>query len=236
MHQRLSTQSFLACGVIGPLLFVVGFLIEGATRRGYSPWRHAVSQLSLGAQGWMNNINIFICGLFLLCFAFGLKRALRSGKGSVWGPGLTLLCGVLLIIAAIFPISPALGYPPGVAPTYSLHGLIHALAATIFFGCLSALCFVVGQRFVGDADWKGWTHSSRITGVVVAVFYILTSVVTTLDMNGLLPDAPGGLLQRISIISGFGWIMLLALRLLRKRQPAETSRPDNIGIDVQAEA
>src|SRR5229473_2734557 len=87
-----------------------------------------------------------------------------------------------------------------------------------------------------DADWKGWGLYSRITGVVVAVFYILTSVVTTLDMNGLLPDAPGGLLQRISIISGFGWIMLLALRLLRKRQPAETSRPDNIGIDVQAEA
>src|SRR5215469_15028456 len=206
-----STELLLICGVIGPLLFIVVFLIEGATRPSYSAWRDAVSQLSLGTQGWMNSINIFICGLFLLCFAFGLKRALRPGKGSVWVPRLTLLCGVLLIMGAIFPISPALGYPPGVAPTYSLHGLIHALAVTIFFGCLSALCFVVGQRFVGDADWRGWALYSRLTGVVVAVFYIMTSVVTTLDMNGLLPDAPGGLLQRIAIISGFGWIMLLAL-------------------------
>src|SRR5260370_7066353 len=156
MQQRLSTQSFLACGVIRPLLFVVVFLIEGATRRGYSPWRHAVSQLSLGAQGWMNNINIFICGLFLLCFAFGLKRALRSGKGSVWGPGLTLLCGVLLIIAAIFPISPALGYPPGLPPTYSLPGLIHPRAAPIFFRCLSALCFVVAHPFLRHAPRKVW--------------------------------------------------------------------------------
>ena len=195
-----------------------------------------MSQLSLGDQGWMNSINIFVCGLFLLCFALGLRRVLPSGKASFWGPRLALLCGVLFILAAIFPINPALGYPPGVAPTYQLHGLIHALAATICFGCLSALCFVVGQRFVGDADWKGWALSSRITGVVVAVFYLLASVVTTLDMNGLLPDAPGGLLQRISIISGFGWIMLLVLRLLRKRQPTETSRPDNIGIDVPAEA
>jgi hypothetical protein len=131
-------------------------------------------------------------------------------------------------MGAIFPISPALGYPPGVVPTYSLHGLIHALAVTLFFGCLSALCFVVGRRFVGDADWKGWALYSRLTGVVVAVFYIMTSVVTTLDMNGLLPDAPGGLLQRIAIISGFGWIMLLALRLLRKKplkKPSLSSKP-----------
>src|SRR5260370_35259084 len=83
MQQRLSTQSFLACGVIRPLLFVVVFLIEGATRRGYSPWRHAASHLSLGAQGGVSTLNIFICVLFLLCFPFGLKRAFSSGRGSV---------------------------------------------------------------------------------------------------------------------------------------------------------
>jgi len=181
----------------------------------------------------MNSINIFVCGLFLLCFAFGLRLVLQSGKASFWGPSLTLLCGVLFIIAAIFPINPALGYPPGVAPTYSLHGLIHALAVTIFFGCLSALCFVLGQRFVDDADWRGWALYSRLTGAVVALFYIATSVVTTLDMNGILPDAPGGLLQRVAIISGFGWIMLLALRLLRQEKQVRASRSENLRTDVQ---
>ena len=33
-------------------------LIESATRPGYSAWRHAVSQLSLGEQGWINSVNI----------------------------------------------------------------------------------------------------------------------------------------------------------------------------------
>src|SRR5213075_2882076 len=150
MNQRFITRLLLACGVIGPLLFIIVFLIEGATRPGYSAWRHAVSQLSLGEQGWINTINIFVCGLFLLCFAFGLRRVLPSGKAAYWGPRLTLLCGVLFIIAATFPINPALGYPRDGAPTYHLHGLIHALAVTIFFGCLSALCFVLGQCFAGD--------------------------------------------------------------------------------------
>src|SRR5213082_3059636 len=47
MNQRFITRLLLACGVIGPLLFIIVFLIEGATRPGYSAWRHAVSQLSL---------------------------------------------------------------------------------------------------------------------------------------------------------------------------------------------
>ena len=233
MNQRFMTRVLLACGMIGSLLFIIVFLIEGATRPGYSAWRHAVSQLSLGDQGWMNSSNIFVCGLFLLCFAFGLRLVLPSGKASFWGPGLALLCGVLFIMAAIFPLNPALGYPPGVAPTYRLQGVIHALAVTIFFGCLSALCFVLGQRFAGGPDGKGWALYSRITGAVVATFYIATSVVTTLDMDGVLPDAPGGLLQRVAIISGFGWIMLLALRLLRQEKQVGASRSENLRTDVQ---
>jgi hypothetical protein len=224
MNQRFITRLLLACGVIGPLLFIIVFLIEGATRPGYSAWRHAVSQLSLGEQGWINSVNFIVCGLLMLCFAIGLRLVLRSGKGSVWGPGLATLCGVLFIVLGIFAVNPGLGYPPGVPPTYSLHGLIHAVVGTIFFGCLSALCFVLGRRFVDDPDWKGWTPYSIITGAMVAVFYITAFVVTTLDMNGVLPDAPGGLLQRIAIISGFSWIMLLALRLLLRGLPGKNWR------------
>src|SRR6266704_1657607 len=160
MNQRFITRLLLACGVIGSLLFIIVFLIEGATRPGYSAWRHAVSQLCLGDQGWMNSVNIF-------------------------------------------------------------------------FGCLTALCFVLGQRFVDGADWTGWALYSRITSAVVALFYIATSVVTTLDMNGLLPNAPGGLLQRVAIISGFGWIMLLALRLLRQEKQVRASRSENLRTYVQ---
>ena len=35
-----STEFLLGCGVIGPLLFIVVLLIEGATRPGYSAWRN----------------------------------------------------------------------------------------------------------------------------------------------------------------------------------------------------
>jgi hypothetical protein len=37
MNQRFITRVLLACGVIGPLLFIIVFLIEGATRPGHKP-------------------------------------------------------------------------------------------------------------------------------------------------------------------------------------------------------
>ncbi len=52
-EQPLALRLLLACGAIGPLLFIVVFLIEGATRPNYSAWHHFVSSLSLGEQGWM---------------------------------------------------------------------------------------------------------------------------------------------------------------------------------------
>jgi hypothetical protein len=226
MSRRSVARVLLACGVLGPLLFIVVFLIEGATRPGYSAWRHAVSQLSLGDQGWINSLAIIACGGFLLCFAIGLWTALRSGKGSVWGPVLTALCGALFIMIGIFPINPGLGYPPDVAPTYRLAGLIHAIAVTIFFGCLCALCFVMARYRAGDPAWKWWAPFSRITGVVAPLCYVAATALTTLDMNGVLPNAPGGLIQRIAIIGGFGWIMLLALRALRQQQSAETAHTE----------
>jgi hypothetical protein len=46
------------------------------------------------------------------------------------------------------------------------------------------------------------------------VFFIAATVVSALDENGVFPDSPTGLFQRIAIIVGWGWIALLAIRLL----------------------
>ena len=45
------TRPLLYCGLLAPMAFVAGVLVEGGSRPGYSAWRHPVSQLSLG-PGW----------------------------------------------------------------------------------------------------------------------------------------------------------------------------------------
>ena len=57
MRDRTITGWLLIGGVIGPVLFVVVFLMEGATRPGYDPMRMFVSLLSLSDLGWQQIAN-----------------------------------------------------------------------------------------------------------------------------------------------------------------------------------
>ncbi|HEU0000416.1 MAG TPA: DUF998 domain-containing protein [Ktedonobacteraceae bacterium] len=221
----LTTRLLIACGVVGPLLFIVVFLIEGAIRPGYSAWHNFVSDLSQSNQGWVQIANFLICGVFILCFALGLRQVFRSGKGAVWGPVLLGIFGLLLLIAGIFVTDPSLGYyPAGTSSSFqTLHGTIHGTNAPLVFGSLAIAIFVLARRFASDPAWRGWAFYSLVTGIIFTVSFIACLVVALLDMRGVLPNSPTGLLERVAIIAGWGWIALLALRLLSQmRSPIST--------------
>jgi hypothetical protein len=226
IDQNSATRYLIAGGVIGPLLFIIVFLIEGATRPGYNAWHHYVSNLSLSNQGWMQIANFLVCGLLTLGFAVGLRQVLYVGRRSMWGPVMIGIFSIALIVAGIFVTDPSLGYPVGTHSSgpQTLHGTIHGVAGLVAFSSLAIAGFVMARRFAGDPAWKGWTFYSIITGILVAVFFIASTVVSALDENGILPGSPTGLLQRIAIIAGWSWIAFLAIRLLSKmRSPVLTA-------------
>jgi hypothetical membrane protein len=198
----------LAGGVLGPLLFIVVFLVEGATRPDYSPWHHFVSSLSLGERGWVQIASFVVCGVLVLGFAFGLRGVLHPGRGSTWGPILVGVFGLSLVGAGLLVTDPLLGYPPEAPETRTVHGALHVLISLVAFVSLIAACFVLARRFAGDPAWRGWALYSVATGIVVAVFFVAASAAASPD-----PSAPSGLLQRLSIIAGWGWLALVAWRL-----------------------
>jgi hypothetical protein len=212
----LPVKLLIACGAVGPLLFIVAFLIEGAVRPGYSAWHDFVSELSLSNQGWTQIANFLVCGVLVICFAFGLRQVFRSGKGSVWGPLLLGIFGLSLLIAGVFVTDPSLNYDPPGTPGSTWHGMIHGINALLTLCSLTIGAFVLARRFAGDPAWRGWTLYSLITGLLFLAFFAGSLVVAILDQKGILPNSPVGLLQRIAIIIGWGWIALLALRLLRQ--------------------
>jgi hypothetical protein len=203
------TQALLRGGMIGPALFVVVLLVEGATRPGYSAWRNFGSQLALSNQGWEQVANFLMCGLLCLGFAAGVRRALGGGMGSVAGPMALAVFGMMLIVAGVFVTDPGNGYPPGVpvpvgGPT--AHGAIHAVAGLFTFVSLGIACFALARRFAGNPRWRGWAAYSILTGVVVVLSLVVSNVPPLADFAGLI--------QRVGIIGGWTWIVLLAARLL----------------------
>jgi hypothetical membrane protein len=203
------TRRLLAAGIVGPALFVVVLLIEGATRPGYDAWRQFGSELSLSDQGWEQIANFLICGVLCLAFAVGLRRALRRARGAVAGPVALAVFGLALVVAGIFTTDPALGYPPGAAEVKTMHGAVHALAGLFVFVSLTVACFVLAWRFARDARSRGWTVYSALSGLVVLAFFIASVVPSG-------PGAPIGLLQRVAIVAGWAWIVALAGHLRRR--------------------
>src|SRR5215472_7143812 len=136
-------KKLLYAGVLGPLLFIVVFLIEGFTRPGYSQWRNFVSQLATGDSAWMQVLNFFVCGALVLAFAFGLRSALQGTRGSIGTPVLLGLFALALFIAGTFATDPVLDYPPGAPTVHTTTGIIHGLAGLSAFTLLAASCFVM---------------------------------------------------------------------------------------------
>lgn len=146
-ERSLGLRLLLACGVIGPLLFISAVLVEGATRSGYNAWHHVISTLSLGQQGWEQTATFLLSGGLVLVFAVELRRVLQPGAGARWGPILLGIVGLCTIGAGLFATDPAFGYPPGASSASTLHGTLHTVLGTIMFVALLAACIVLARRF-----------------------------------------------------------------------------------------
>jgi hypothetical protein len=226
-----STEFLLLCGVIGPLLFIVVFLIEGATRPGYSAWRTDVSYLALSNQGWEQIVSFLVCGSLCIAFAVGLRRIWRIGRASVWGPLLIGLFGLGLMAAGVFVADPGGGYPPG-APIngspQTWHGWVHGINGAVLFNVvLPAACFVLSRRFASDPQTRRWATYSWMTGALILVISIVSTITLPFAERAGFPVVDG-LIQRILIIMGWAWIALTALQLWRKTRKArfeEASTP-----------
>ncbi len=221
------TKTLLACGAIAGPLFVFAFLIEGATRAGYDPLRHPVSSLALGDSGWTQTANFIVAGLLTLAFAAGLRRALRPGKGSTWGPLLVGVWAAGLLGAGVFVTDPVSGYPPGTPGRlsgYSWHGALHDLFSGPAFVALAAACFIFSRRFAAR-EKRGWAVYSAVSGLVFVTTFVLASAGFG-QAAGLVDLA--GLLQRVAVAVGFGWLTLLAVHLLRASTEAPRRMPQSL--------
>lgn len=216
-------KKLLLAGAVGPLVFIVVFLVEGATRPGYSAWRHYVSQLATGDFGWMQVINFLTCGTLVLAFAIGLRQAIKGTRGSTVGPLLLGLFAIALIVAGVFVTDPALGYPLGAPQVHTTHAMIHGLAGLAAFSLLAATAFVMAGHFAATRE-RRWAIYSAGVGLLIVTFFIASTTVSVLDAAGTWPNAPTGFFQRIAIIGGWTWIAMVALHLVREDARKNRSR------------
>jgi hypothetical protein len=234
-----STESLLLCGVIGPPLFYVVLVIEGATRPGYNAVQTQGSYLALTDQGWEQIANFLVVGLLCIAFAVGLRRIWRTGKASVWGPLLVGLFGLGLLLAGVFVTDPGGGYPPG-APLngspQTWHGWVHGINGLLLFNVvLPAACFVLSRRFAANPQSRRWSTYSWMTGALILSISIPSTIGLPFAYKAGFPVVDG-LIQRIVIFIGWAWLMLVALHLWREARKARSEEASTGIFETSATA
>jgi len=195
-----STGSLLLAGAVAGPLFVTVVLAQAYTRSGFDPARHPLSSLALGDLRWLQIVNFFVCGALIVAGAVGLRRALRGGRASTWGPRLLGLGGVTLIVAGVFPTDPINGYPVGVPDAVTATGVVHSMAPAVG-GIAGLIAYVVfARRFAADRErsWLAWTVAAPIAILATDAIAFATG-----DFRPLL----------IGQLIGAGWTTSLCLRL-----------------------
>ena len=224
MLRRIGSPAFLWAGVIAPILFTGVYLVEGATRPGYDPSRHQVSLLSLGEGGWVQVASFLVNGPLLVAFAIAMRARLAAGSGALAGPVALGLAGLGLIVAGLFSTQALFGYPPGtpagMATDVTPTSVLHVFGAfLIIFGLISA-ALVLARRY-WQSGARGWATASLAAALVVFVFFGASGGGPS---GRLLFPEVSGLLQRIALVTGLGWVAAIAISEI-------SSAPAALGAD-----
>ena len=223
MGDGVGVKTKLVCGVVAGPAFVGVFTVLGARRAGYDWRRHAVSSLAVEREGWGQRANFMVVGGFFCVAACGLAGSSTRVVGPAPVPALVSVVGVGLVGSGLFVTDPVAGFPPERAPSGAFGpaaevaptraGQLHNLCAILVFVGLPAAALVSAGSALRRLEyrWAGYCSGSALGMAGTCVLFGAAFGGTPT----LVPH--GGLLQRISIATGFGWLSALSFRALRRR-------------------
>ena len=197
-------------GTVGPVLFFVVLLVEGAVRPGYRPLRDTISELSLGPRGWIQTANFLVFGILFLVFARGVKASLDDSRAARLGGTLLSLIGLGVLGCGLFQAEP---WPPSsMSPT----GLLHLTCAMVVFIFLPVATGVMIRAFVADVRWRSLGPATSLTSFVTLA--LLVGGIAFMSPPGQ-PSRIGneyaGLIQRIDVAVFLAWQIAVARRITR---------------------
>ena len=199
---------WLSYGVAGTVLFPIIYLIEGATRPGYDGWRQAISTLSLGPGGWIQQANFIMCGVSVLWMAYVWRQILQGGVCARWYPIVRGVEGAALIMIGFFSTDPAPGYPPGtVVATTTLRGTVHLIFTIVIVNVMALGLFIIARRFWGNPEWRGWGAYSALSGILTFVF------ISGFGLASAFHSPYAGVFERLAISTDTVWGAVLLIPL-----------------------
>jgi len=200
-------------GMIGPLLFTVGFIVQGLFRHDeYDPIAETVSALEAGPSGWIQQLNFFVFGILMMIFGAGVGFALRTRRRRI-ASAIVLWWAIGLLMAGFFPLR-----ENAAGQTYDPTELHQPNGAVFFLSTWVGLA-ILSWCLRSDLRWRDLVPYTMITSVALAILFGVLAALAIPDSGPLHPWA--GLLQRLVLAVWFPCLVVLAARLRKVARAAK---------------
>ena len=194
---------FAVCGMIGPILYAMIWILGGLLQPGYSHISDDVSSLlAVGAPNKLLFDIMHVTDVILMIIFFsGLHWAINKGKGSIIGPALFLVVNVMeLFVALFFPLDAG---GEVVTQTAQIHvTLVMLMGFLAMFGMLA-----MWRRLKKVDEWKGYDTYSLITFIFAFIFGLVAAITIGSEIMGLT--------ERLVVTSIGQYFFVIALKVYR---------------------
>ena len=197
-------------GIIGATLFLLIMFALDIIQSGSNPILKTISDLVHGSYGWLQTLAFILVAFWLFIFVSRLYSVTKRKISSLTGASFLSITSIGFLLIAIFP-----GQTTGLEQT--LQGLIHDSAAGLISSSFIIGCFIFAFHFRKDPRWKRYSTYTIITVIFSLAFALLWALIP--------PEWQlRGLGERLLLTSGFAWVVVISLRLVRLcREPQEVT-------------
>lgn len=190
-------------GVVSPIMCVLVFTLAGMLRPGYSPVHDVISDLGVGPDGWILNTDLMICGLLGIVFALGLYQSMRLVIKRRW----LLASTFLFVLSGIGVVNEGIFHQPAPGdPAAHLHLVLHGIGLAVLFYSLIAALLVLGWHLWRLPIW-------RLSGCYLLCIALVTLGLLIVPPHLKVFSHSAGFLERVQVIVGFSWSVILGWRL-----------------------
>ncbi|MFX1261361.1 MAG: DUF998 domain-containing protein [Promethearchaeota archaeon] len=175
-------QILAICGMLSPIIYTLMWIIGGIIQPDYSHVRDDVSSLMAVDAPNKKLFDKFIITSSTLLFVFylGLHWGVNNGVGSIIGPILFIISGLLgVLVALFFPLDAG-------GEIVTVRGKLHLTLIAISGILATAGMVAMWFRLESVFEWSAFATFSLITAIVSLILVIISSFTATSSYFGLI--------------------------------------------------
>lgn len=191
-------------------MFVVLLLLLHVVKSDLNPSWHFISEYEIGKHGWIMRAAFLV----LAVANVALFVAIRNFMQGLWGRigSILFLTGTIgTVLGGVFIADPINTAPEAATTSGNLHNLGGALGLAGFLGTLA-----YSAKLLRSAPWNSARRSIFLATAIVIVGFLVSFVATvtivTQHRGVFGPDTPVGWPNRLGILSGCAWLMIVSWR------------------------